>query len=185
MAKQPLSKAAKPLKVNLACGQTKEEGWVGVDVVRCPGVDIVHNLNRFPWPFKNGSVDEVFVSHYIEHVPLDTPRGDGLLLFFDELYRIMKVGAKATIIAPYYTSMRCWQDPTHRRAISEATFLYANANWRKQNKLDHYPIKADFEFSYGYNMNQEWAARADESKTFAIKHYANAVADIHVTMTKK
>ena len=30
------------------------------------------------------------------------------------------------IWAPYYTSMRCWQDPTHTRAISEATFLYAN-----------------------------------------------------------
>lgn len=49
--------------------------------------------------------------------------------------------AKATILAPYYTSMRCWQDPTHTRAISEASFLYFNKDWRVQNKLDHLRLR--------------------------------------------
>lgn len=173
------------VKVNLACGQTKEPGWIGVDIAACEGVDVVHNLNQMPWPFESGSVDEVFVSHYVEHIPLDTPEGDGLLRFFDELCRILKVGGKATIIAPYYTSIRCWQDPTHRRAISEATFLYANKEWREKNKLDHYPIQADFDFQYGYSLTQDWGSRNDEAKVFGIRHYTNVVNDIHVTLTKR
>ena len=46
--------------------------------------------------------------------------------------------------------MRAWQDPTHKRAISEATFLYANKSWRVSQGLDRYPITCDFDFSYGY-----------------------------------
>ena len=94
------------VRVNLACGQTKEPGWIGVDIAPCEGVDVVHNLNEFPWPFESNSVDEAFVSHYVEHVPLDTPRGDGLICFMNELHRILRPGGKCTIIAPYYTSMR-------------------------------------------------------------------------------
>ena len=173
------------VRVNLACGQTKEDGWIGVDLVACPGVDVVHDLNAFPWPFDDCSVDEAFVSHYVEHIPLEARGGgDGLIAFMNELYRVLKPGAKCTIVAPYYTSIRCWQDPTHRRAISEATFLYFNKQWLITNKLDHYPIRADFEFQFGYLMRQDWAARSDEAKTFAIQHYSNAVNDLQVTLTK-
>ena len=166
------------LKVDLACGQNKQEGFVGVDIAKLPGVDIVHNLEVYPWPFEDNSVDEVFCSHYVEHTPC-------LMKFMNELYRIMKVGAKCTVLAPYYTSMRCWQDPTHLRAISEASFLYYNKQWRLENKLDHYPITCDFDFSYGYVITQEWATRNEEARLFAIKHYWNVVSDIQVTLVKK
>lgn len=166
------------LKVDLACGQSKQEGFVGVDIVKLPGVDIVHNLEVYPWPFEDNSVDEVFCSHYVEHTPC-------LMKFMNELHRIMKIGAKCTVLAPYYTSMRCWQDPTHLRAISEASFLYYNKQWRVENKLDHYPITCDFDFSYGYVISQEWATRNEEARLFAIKHYWNVVSDIQVTLVKK
>lgn len=188
MAKKQSQKKATeqaPVRVNLACGQTKQEGWIGVDIAKCPGVDIVHDLNKFPWPFKDGSVDEVFISHYVEHIPLDTTKGDGLCLFMNELHRILKTGGKVTIVGPYYSSMRCWQDPTHRRALSEATFLYFNKGWRESQKLDHYPITADFDYSYGYVVSPEWVGRNDETKAFAIRNYHNAVSDIQVQLTKK
>ncbi len=181
----PKSVEPQIVRVNLACGQTKQEGWIGVDIAKCPGVDVVHDLNKFPWPFKSDSVDEVLVSHYVEHIPLDTPKGDGLILFMNELHRILKPGGKATILAPYYSSMRCWQDPTHRRAISEATFLYFNQGWREQNKLDHYPITANFDYAYGYVMSPEWSGRNDELRTFAVRNYVNSVNDIQVLMTKR
>lgn len=168
----------KPFKLDIACGQNKQTGFIGVDIAKCEGVDVVHDLNTYPWPFKSNSVDEAFCSHFVEHVGC-------LMKFMDECYRIMKPGAKLTILAPYYTSMRCWQDPTHVRAISEASFLYYNKDWRVQNKLDHYPIKADFDYTYGYVISQEWASRAEEAKLFAIRHYWNVVSDIQVTMTKR
>ena len=182
-------KEPKLVKVNLACGQTKEEGWIGVDYVKAKGVDIVHDLTKYPWPFKDNSVDEVFVSHYIEHIPYDVKyKGkviDGLIAFMNELYRILKPGGKAMIIAPWYNSVRCWQDPTHRRAISDATFLYFNKGWREANKLDHYHITTDFDFAPSYVINQPFNMKAEEARTFACMHYTNVVSDIQVILTKK
>lgn len=167
-----------PFRLDIACGQNKTEGFFGVDVARSEGVDLVYDLEKFPWPFPDNSVDEVICSHYIEHTK-------DLISFMNELYRILKSGARATINAPYYNSMRAWQDPTHTRAISEATFLYYNKEWLTQNKLNHYPIKCDFDFSYGYNITPDWATRAEEARAFAIRHYTNVVSDIVVTLTKR
>lgn len=165
-------------KLDIGCGANKQLGFTGIDIVSIEGVDIVHDLEKYPWPIKANSIEEVFSSHVIEHIK-------DLFKFFDELYRIMKVGAKATFIAPYYSSIRSMQDPSHIRPISEATFLYANKGWRVANKLDHYPVKADFDFAYGYSMDPTWANKAVEARDFAIKHYINVVQDITVTMTRR
>ncbi len=169
----------KPIKLNIACGQIRQEGFIGVDKVKTDATDIVHDLDIVPWSFiPDNCVDEITCSHYIEHVQHQIP-------FMDELCRIMKQGAKATIVAPYYTSMRAWQDPTHVRAICEASFLYYNKQWRETNKLDHYGIKSDFDFSYGYQLYPDWAARSQEARDFAVKHYWNVISDIYVTLTKR
>ena len=164
------------MKLDIAAGQNKKEGFTGIDIM--PGSDIVHDLEQFPWPIETASVDEAHCSHYIEHTK-------DLLKFFDEIYRILKPGAKCTIIAPYYSSIRAWQDPTHTRAISEATFLYTNKQWREANKLDHYGITCDFDFTYGYAFNPSWQSRSEESRAFAVAHYINVVSDIMATLIKR
>lgn len=178
----------KPIKVNIACGQIRQEGFIGVDKVKTDAVDIVQDLESYPWPFDDNSVDEVMISHYVEHVRELVP-------FMDELYRIVKspwinkdgekVTSKVTIICPYYSSMRAMQDPMHIRPISEATMLYYNEEWRKANKLDHYGIRANFDFSYGYQLSPEWATRSQEARDFAIRHYLNVITDIYFTLVKK
>jgi tetratricopeptide (TPR) repeat protein len=164
------------LKLDIACGQRKSPGFCGVDIWE--GADIICNLEQFPWPFADDSVDEIFCSHYIEHVP-------DLVSFANELHRIMKVGAKAVITAPYYSSIRAWQDPTHVRPISENTFLYFNSQWRLLNKLDHYPIVSDFDFQVFIVYNPDWEGKPDEELRFAAKHYINVIDDIRVILTKR
>lgn len=171
-------KPAALLKLDLACGQHKQAGFRGVDCVPLEGVDEVVNLERVPWPWADASVEAVHCSHYIEHTP-------DLIAFMNELGRILIPGGTATLIAPYYTSHRAWQDPTHRRAISEQTFLYFNKGWRTAQQLDHYPITCDFDFSYGYALNPAWQTRSQEARDFAIRHYWNVVDDLHVTLTKR
>ncbi len=164
------------MKLDIASGQNKQAGFIGIDIM--PSSDIVHDLNIYPWPIENDSVEEAVCSHFVEHV-------DDLIKFMNELGRIMKVGAKCVITAPYYSSIRAWQDPTHKRAISEASFLYYNKEWRKTNKLDHYPITCDFDYCYGYNINMPWAMKSEEARNFAITYYINVISDIVVTLTKK
>jgi hypothetical protein len=166
------------VQIDLACGQNKRAGFTGVDRVAMPGVDIVHDLETYPWPFADNSVDEVHCSHFVEHIR-------DLNAFMNELHRVMKVGAHATVIAPYYTSVRASQDPTHVRFISEQSFLYYNKAWRVANGLSHYPINCDFDFTYGYAILQEWAQREENARLFAIAHYWNVVTDIQLVLTKR
>lgn len=173
-----LNKLPNPLKLDLGCGNNKQLSYIGVDKIKTPAVDIVMDLDKYPWVFEDESVDEVNCSHYVEHV-------ENLVKFIDEIYRILKVGGKVNILAPYYSSVRAWQDPTHKRAISEYTFLYFNKQWRDQNKLEHYGIKSDFDFTYGYNMDTMWANRNEEARNFAIKHYINVVMDIQLVLVKR
>jgi len=175
-------------KLNLACGNNKVEGFFGIDLVKTETADAAMDLEWYPWDIESESVEEIICSHYVEHT-------SDLIKFMDEVYRILspKVvdpdgtehGGRIKIIAPYYTSIRCWQDPTHKRAISEATFLYFNKNWRDMNKLDHYGIKSDFDFTYGYDIHPDWTVRSQETRDFAMKYYWNVINDIHIVLTKR
>jgi hypothetical protein len=179
--------------IDLACGDNKYSDslgkWIGVDIVKTDSVDIVHDLMSFPYPFESNSVDELNCSHFVEHIPQPCKcfngGSDPWADFFNECFRIMKVGARMRITAPYYSSIRATQDYTHRRSISEASFMYLNKGWRDQNKLDHYEIKCDFDFSYSYAVNYPWSTRSEEARNFAIQHYQNVVSDIFVTLTKR
>ena len=169
------------IRLDIACGQRKEPGFVGIDIADLPGVDIVHDLTDFPWPVKSESVSEARCSHFLEHVP-----GRLRMAFMDELHRVLQREAKCTIWVPYYSSMRAVQDPTHEwPPICEASFLYFNAEWRKQNGLDHYPISCDFDFSYAYIVDGGWAARNEEARGFAIRNYLNSISDLQVVVTKR
>lgn len=167
------------MKLDIACGQSKREGFKGVDIAPGEGVDFVHDLEVYPWPFADNSVEEAHVSHYAEHTK-------DLMKFMNEVWRICEDGAKVTIIGPYYTSIRCWQDPTHTRALSEATWLYFQKPWREANKLDHYPITCDYEVT---NLllffNEPWNQKSEEARAFAAKHYYNVVSDLMVELKVK
>lgn len=200
-------------KLNLACGQNKVEGFFGIDKVKTSITDAVVDLNIYPWPIVSDSAEEVIAIHFIEHIPINTLQeymikafkeskdfstfrdlmleydenvpSDGMIAFMEELCRIMKKGAKAKFIGPYWSSIRCWQDPTHRRALNEASLLYFNKNWREANKLDHYGIQSDFDYDYGYHVIQTFNVKHQEAKDFAVRHYVNSVADIEFVLTKR
>lgn len=183
------------IAVDLGCGQNKatleffKDGLqipvtkvIGVDIAQCEGVDVIHNLTVFPYPFEDESVDVLFSSHFIEHL-------DGIerMKFFDECYRILKPGGKMRHVHPYYKSVRAVQDPTHKwPPISENSYLYWDKKWREANKLDHYNLKCDFEFSIYYSWQDPTVAnKNEETRNFYIDKYWNVVADMIVDLKKR
>jgi ubiquinone/menaquinone biosynthesis C-methylase UbiE len=164
------------MKLDLACGLNKHEGFLGVDIVPLPGVDIVWDLENYPWPFDDNSIDEIYCSHYIEHTK-------DLIKFMDEVWRICKPGAPVTIIAPYYSSIWAWRDPTHVRAISEETFLYFTKTFRETHGLAHMPIKSNYEIlEVIFALDNDFANKSEEELRFAIRHYINVVMEIKVVL---
>lgn len=167
-----------PVRLNLGCGHDIREGWVNVDAVARPGVDRVLDLNG-PWPWADSSVDEVFCSHTLEHL-------DSFQHFTNECWRVLKPGAKATVVVPHGRSDRATQDPTHRRIITEASFLYVMRRWREQNGIDYAGFTCDFDpIDYGHVYAPSWQTRSDDARAFAATHYWNVVLDLHVFLTAK
>lgn len=166
------------MKLDIASGNRKTEGFIGIDIAEIPGVDMVHDLEKYPWPIDSESVDEAICSHYLEHV-------HDMFKFFDECYRILKPGAKILIICPYWNTMRAFQDPTHKNFISENTFLYCIRSWRESRGIGHYQISCNFDSSVEFDLSGEWSNRTKEVQQFAIRHYCNVVQNIRATLTKR
>jgi SAM-dependent methyltransferase len=155
------------------------------------------DLFTFPWPFEDNSVDEVHCSHFIEHIPLrdveardivsNAGQGyaghDMLLVFFDELYRILKPTGKATIVWPALQSKRAFQDPTHRRFIPDFTMAYLSKSERKGMKLDHYPVSCDFVASVGYSAPDTLSLLHPEAAARRMHEGWNVIYDYIATLT--
>src|SRR6185503_8105733 len=170
-----------PLKLNLGSGtRPYGEGFTRVDVDPKAKPDVLCDLSKSGWPFKSDSVDEVYSAHFLEHLT-----GPERMVFMNELWRVMKVGARAYIQVPYWSSMRAYQDPTHAwPPLCESSFLYFNRQWRKDNFLEHYPITCNWSFSYGYQLAPDTQTKAQEVQIFQAAHYINSVMDLVIHLEK-
>jgi ubiquinone/menaquinone biosynthesis C-methylase UbiE len=104
-------------KLNLGCGRDIRQGYVNLDSVKMPGVDVVHNLDKYPYPFKDSTFDEVYAAHVLEHL-------DDLVKALKELRRVTKPNGTITIRVPFFPSMYAASDPTHKHFFTYLTWDY-------------------------------------------------------------
>ncbi len=56
------------MKLNMGCGKDILRGYINVDLRPLPGIDVAHDLNRFPYPFKDNTFDEIYCNNILEHL---------------------------------------------------------------------------------------------------------------------
>jgi len=184
--------------LDIACGQRLQLGWTGLDIaekskVNIPegAVYIEHDVLSFPWPIASGSVSEARCIHFVEHIPhqiygSNNRSKDGLVLFMEEVYRVLTEQGMITIEGPYYSSQRAHQDFTHCRSLTENTFQYFDPRWMALMSMSHYDIQTDFEVvSTVLVLETGYELKSEEEKQRAMKHEINAVSDIHVVLRKR
>ena len=103
------------MKLNLGCGNKIMEGYVNVDKFNLYDIDIKHDLERFPYPFESETVEEIILSHVLEHIGQDP---DVFIKILKELYRICKNQALINIAVPHPRHEAFISDPTHVRPIT-------------------------------------------------------------------
>jgi len=104
------------VKIELGCGSTKTEGYIGIDRFDLPGVDVVTDINK-GLPFDDGSVDVILASHSLEHM-------DDLGIIMNELYRVSKHKTVFLLLAPYYFTSTNIANPYHYLRFTEDTMRF-------------------------------------------------------------
>ncbi len=107
--------------LDLGCGnkkyKSKKDLIIGIDQFKSKDVNVIHNLNKFPYPFKDNEFDFIYTSHTLEHL-------DNLDKVFQEVIRITKNKGRVKIRVPHFSCGVSYRDPTHKRLFSYFTFDY-------------------------------------------------------------
>jgi len=107
-------------RLNVGCGRSALEGWINLDFMPLPGVDIVADLescDSAPLPLDDDSIDEFLLSHVLEHIRKPLP-------LMQELHRIARPDALCVVRCPHGASDDAWTDPTHIRPYFHGSFSY-------------------------------------------------------------
>jgi predicted SAM-dependent methyltransferase len=108
------------LHINLGAGADAKEGFVNVDLLDLAGIDVVHNLMDFPYPFEDASAVEITAYDVLEHLDHYSKEGrPAVIAFIEECHRILQPGGALFIQTPRYDAEFLWDDPTHVRGFTE------------------------------------------------------------------
>jgi predicted SAM-dependent methyltransferase len=119
-------------KVNLGCGNKKEEGFLGIDISEHSSADIVHDLRK-GIPLCSNSAEYIKSINFLEHITSDEFIG---LMW--EVWRVLKNEGVFYSETAYGNSNTRWQDPTHKNGFTVKTFDYFETD-SKHQKLYNLP----------------------------------------------
>lgn len=183
------------IRLDIGCGENKNAGFVGIDILPLKGVDIVHNIEITPWPLPADSVLMATASHLLEHLNptagdartealiqlllakkvitqleadewLGTP-GPAFIRVMNEIWRVLKTGGQFAFVVPHASSPGFQQDPTHINMINETTMHY----------FDPDPERANIGQSlYGFYRPKPWRI---------VRQYYSQAGNLEVLMEKR
>jgi SAM-dependent methyltransferase len=126
--------------LDAGCGFRKYQGndgdtVIGLDYIN-KTADITHNLNKFPYPFKDNEFDMVWCNQVLEH--LDNP-----IKVVEELWRITKPGGKVLINVPHYSSSMAYNHIGHLHCFGSGSLApFDIKNEEKVSEVARFKVKS-------------------------------------------
>jgi len=103
--------------LDVGCGINKFPGAIGIDRNPRSRADVLCNLDRFPYPFADGSFDAIRAIHVVEHL-------SDVIGAMEEFHRLVRPGGRIFIVTPHYTDFSSFCDPTHRWHLNSFSFRF-------------------------------------------------------------
>lgn len=136
-----------------------------------------------PWlrgKHASNSVDEVSIINFVQFL-----RPNERIEFVNDLWRILKVGAKAQIITPHWCSSRAFSDLAFQHPpVAEGWYFHLNREWREKNAAWGKAYRCNFDITFGYGLHQLVATRNGEYQQHAVTFFKEAAQDVIATLTK-
>lgn len=120
-------------RLNLGSGRDRRGGFVNLDLVAIPGVDVAAKLGT-GLPFQSDTFGVVVCRDILEHVDVVPAMRD--------VYRVTAPGGLVIVSAVHFTSRNLYVDPTHVRGFSVRTLEFFAAGddddreWRRPYYFD-------------------------------------------------
>jgi SAM-dependent methyltransferase len=142
--------------LELGCGNRK--GYqcpyngkiIGVDIDKNSQADVIWDLEKYPYPFKDNEFDAIYSRHALEHLE-DTVRT------MKELHRITKPHGRIYIIVPHFASNLAHDNVTHKKFFGVNSFNF----WEYTSKDLQFKIlgrKLNYVFK-GTTEKQSWKGK--------------------------
>ena len=183
------------MKLNLGCAFNHMEGAENVDRdPRCKPDRIV-DLEKFPWPWADESVDEICMHHSLEHLGADANVFLGIMR---ELYRVLKPGGEVHIQVPHPRHDNYINGLTHVRPITSIVLQQFSLEWNRltrdggyANETFGYDLGVDFKITEDqvivaqpwWEKYQRGQITKDELE-FAVASYWNVIEECRITIEK-
>lgn len=141
--------------LHIGCGGDKLPDAVGMDIVSVFNkVDIIHDLDKFPWPVEDSSFDIVYAHSVVEHLT-------DIIAFMEEVWRVLSPGGRVIISVPYFRSPDSFTDITHKH------FFTAQS-------MDYFLNEGDTRANYSYTTKRYkkvgfWYGWPTPSKRFLVR----------------
>lgn len=127
---EELLKEKQGIRLDIGGGDNPNPGFVNIDILPLSKVDIVWDIETFPWPLPDECVLTATASHVLEHI---NPHKGIFIAVMDEIWRVLKPGAQFAFVSPHASSPGFAQDPTHCNMINETTMHYFDPDPENRN----------------------------------------------------
>lgn len=107
------------IKLDLGCGGSKPDGYIGLDQYQQGQTDIICDLSK-GIPLQDNYADEIRAHDFIEHI-------EDKIFLMNEIHRVAKPAATIDISVPSTDGRGAWQDPDHKSWWNENSFHYYTA----------------------------------------------------------
>lgn len=81
------------------------------------GINVLCDLNKYPYPFKDNSFQTIRIWDYLEHL-------DDIVKTTEEIYRILQPNGIFKIMVPHFSNFYAFTDPTHKHFFGFKTMDY-------------------------------------------------------------
>jgi SAM-dependent methyltransferase len=116
-AARPREEADAARILHLGSGLKPIPGAINVDLRAAAKPDVVHDLDKRPWPFHDNSFDEIVGHDVIEHL-------EDVVRTMEEIHRVGSDGAIVKLTVPHFSSANAFTDITHRHWFSWFSLHY-------------------------------------------------------------